>query len=114
MNIVVLRGRLAAVARSRTLPSGMVIAELDLTTEAVGTDRTSVPVVVQHPAPAVLGLAEGSEVIVVGAVRRRFFRAAGATASRTEVVAATVVPAGRTRQVRTALERAVGAIQPSS
>jgi single-strand DNA-binding protein len=114
MNIVVLRGRLTAAPRERTIPSGLVLAELDVATESLGGDRTNVPVVVLQPRAHVLGLAEGTEVVVVGTVRRRFFRAAGATASRTEVVAASVVPSGRKRQVRTLLERAVRTIQPSS
>lgn len=114
MNIVVLRGRLAAAPRPRTLPSGSVVAQLDVTTELAGTDRTSVPVVVEDPAVQVLGLAEGTEVVVVGIVRRRFFRAGGATTSRTEVIAASLVPAGRGRQVRTVLERAVRTITPAS
>jgi single-strand DNA-binding protein len=114
MNTVVLRGRLAAAPRTRTLPSGRVIAQIDLTTELAGGDRTSVPVVVEDPPPTLLLLAEGSEALVVGAVRRRFFRAAGATSSRTEVIAACVVPVSRTRQVRTALQRAGRSIQPSS
>lgn len=114
MNVVVLRGRLAAVPRPRALPSGSVVAQIDLTTEVAGGARTSVPVVVEDPLPNVLGLTEGSEVVVVGTVRRRFFRSAGATASRTEVIAASLVPTGKRRQVRTALERAVRTIQASS
>ncbi|MCU0273381.1 MAG: hypothetical protein MUE34_09120 [Acidimicrobiales bacterium] len=114
MNVVVLRGRLATAPRPRTLPSGSVLAQIDVTTELFGTERTSVPVVVEDPSPNVLDLVVGTEVVVVGTVRRRFFRAAGTTASRTEVIAASLVPVGRGRQVRTVLERAVRTIQPSS
>lgn len=110
MNTVVLRGRLSAPPRPRTLPSGRLIAALDLATDATTGERTSVPVVVMDPPPALLGFAVGSELVVVGEVRRRFFRSGGATVSRTEVVAAAVVPAGRTRQVRTALQRAARSI----
>jgi hypothetical protein len=36
-------------------------------------------------------VAEGDQVTVVGSVQRRFFRSAGSTQSRTELVASTVV-----------------------
>ena len=45
----------------------------------------------------------GDEVVVVGRARRRFFRAGGATASRTEVVAAQVCPVRAPARVRAAL-----------
>jgi hypothetical protein len=47
---------------------------------------------------------------VQGAVRRRFFRSAGGTQSRTEVVAEVVLAAGDRRKVTRALERARSAI----
>jgi single-strand DNA-binding protein len=43
-------------------------------------------------------------VVVVGRVRRRFYRAGGATQSRTEVVADVVVPARHTKRAKAALE----------
>ena len=45
-------------------------------------------------------------VVVVGQVRRRFFRAGGVTQSRTEVVASYIVGARRASDVRKALQRA--------
>jgi single-strand DNA-binding protein len=45
------------------------------------------------------------EVIVVGTVRRRFFRAGGATQSRTEVVADRIVPTRRTKDVQRSLDQ---------
>ena len=49
--------------------------------------------------------ASGDEVVVLGAVRRRFFRTAGGTQSRTEVVAAEVLAASAKRKVQRALQR---------
>ena len=48
----------------------------------------------------------GDEVVVVGRVRRRFFRAGGATASRVEVEAEVVARARDRRRVQAALRRA--------
>jgi single-strand DNA-binding protein len=49
----------------------------------------------------------GDEVVVTGRVRRRFFRAGGVTASRTEVVADTLTRASQTRRAAAAVERAL-------
>ena len=43
------------------------------------------------------------QVIVVGRVRRRFFRAGGGTQSRTEVVAEAVVATRQAKRARSAL-----------
>lgn len=84
-NLVVLNGALAADPRRRELPSGTEIAEFDLTTRG-SSGTVSVPI--SWPSPPALAelLHAGDEVMVVGTVRRRFFRAGGTTASRTEVV----------------------------
>ena len=44
-----------------------------------------------------------AELVVVGRVRRRFFRTAARTESRTEVVAEVVVPVRQAKRVRAAL-----------
>jgi len=46
-------------------------------------------------------------VVVVGVVRRRFFRAGGATQSRTEVLAEKVVRTSRTRAAQKLIEGVV-------
>jgi single-strand DNA-binding protein len=105
-NLVVLRGTLAAEARLRELPSGTAIAQFDVTTrDDAGTQ--SVPVAWFDPPPSVAELEGGAELVVVGAVRRRFYRAGGVTQSRTEVVAERVVASRRGRDVRRALDAAV-------
>ena len=63
------------------------------------------------PTAAAASWEAGQAVVVVGHVRRRFFRAGGATQSRTEVVAERV-RAGRAspRRRSRAVESAVGAM----
>lgn len=85
-NMVVLRGILATEPIERTLGSGMFVLQWDVTTKANGVTRV-VPVQWDDPPRPILGFDEGDEVVLVGEVRRRFFRAAGATMSRTEVLA---------------------------
>ena len=57
------------------------------------------------------GLEVGSEVVVWGRVRRRFFRVAGLTQSRTEVVAARVVRATSRSQVQAVMTRVVAGLR---
>ena len=51
------------------------------------------------PPPQGLTVALGEGIVVVGKVARRFFRAGGATQSRTEVVADEVIAATNRRRV---------------
>jgi single-strand DNA-binding protein len=104
LNLAVIRGRLSSDPVDRTLPSGdlLVAYEVSITRPDAATE--SVPVVLIGGRPPA-GLVAGDEVVVVGRVRRRFFRAGGGTASRTEIVADQLVPARR----RTAVLRAIGA-----
>ena len=102
-NVVLLRGRVSSEPRVRELPSGSVIVNLEVTT-VVDETSVSVPVVVEA---ATVECAAGDEVVVVGTVRRRFFRAGGATQSRTEVLADKVVRASRTRAAQKLVESIV-------
>lgn len=112
-NLVVLRGTLAGDPRTRELPSGSVITQFDITTRDDGGTQ-SVPVA-WFDAPATgRDLAAGTDVVVVGSVRRRFFKAAGATQSRTEVVAERIVAARRGREVQRLLGSARGLLDPVS
>ena len=103
-NLVMLHGTLSSDPRSRTLPSGDELIAYEVTTD-IGDERLSVPVVWFSPrrTPA---LAAGHDVVALGAVRRRFYRAGGASASRTEVVAEVVARSG-TRSA----DRAVDAVR---
>jgi single-strand DNA-binding protein len=109
-NIAVIRGSIRAEPVSRELPGGGVVVQFDIatTTESDGRQlAVSVPIAWNDPRPTQLGvLAAGSAVLVVGTVRRRFFRVGGATQSRTEVVADAVVPMRQHKRVVTALRGA--------
>ena len=102
-NVVLLRGRVSSAPRVRELPSGSAIVNLEVTT-VVDDVSISVPVVVES---ATVECVAGDEVVVVGTVRRRFFRAGGATQSRTEVLAEKVVRASRTRAAQKLIEGVV-------
>ena len=98
MNIVVIEGRLSSEPRERELPSGSTLHAYEVSTRSDGVTR-SVPVVwVDASRPP--KVTDGDEVVVVGAVRRRFFRAGGTVASRTEVEAEVVARAGSGRAAR--------------
>ena len=84
MNVVALCGHLSSQPVIRELQSGSVVMGLELTTR-VEEAGISVPLAWFDP-PADLELAAGDEIMALGTVRRRFFRAGGATQSRTEVV----------------------------
>jgi single-strand DNA-binding protein len=105
-NVVVLRGTLVADPRPRELPSGSVLIQFDVTTrDDSGTH--SVPVAWFEPPSSGVPVAAGDDIVVIGSVRRRFFRAGGATQSRTEVVAEQVLSARRGRQV----DRSLGVVR---
>jgi single-strand DNA-binding protein len=89
-----------------------VLVELDVTTRGEG-GSSSVPVAWFDPGPLADSLQQGDGVVVVGHVRRRFFRSGGATQSRTEVVAQLVVSASRRAQVARILDDVVAAFEPS-
>ncbi len=105
-NIVVLVGRLARPPQLRRLPSGDSLVEYQLTVPRAGSRAETVPVVWEAPPASAVDHATDAEVVVVGRVRRRFFRAGGATGSRTEVVAETVMATRHARRVAAALEAA--------
>ena len=102
VNAAILRGIVSSTPRRRELPSGSVVDQLEVTTRWGDAPASSVPVAWFD---ATTELAADDEVVVIGTVQRRFFRAGGATASRTEVVADRVIRASRRRDV----ERAVAA-----
>jgi single-strand DNA-binding protein len=110
-NHAVLRGRISSAPDSRQLPSGSVVVQFDVSACDPDGHRVSVPVSWADPPAARRDeLAPDLEVVVVGWVRRRFFRANGSTQSRTEVVATDVVPARRRRTVAGAIGRVVDAL----
>lgn len=105
MNIVILRGVLSSEPVQRELPSGSTLWSLEVTTSSPD-GSLSVPVVWFDPRarPAV---GAGDAVVVVGSVRRRFFRSGASTQSRTEVVAAEVVPERPASRSRRTIDKAL-------
>lgn len=97
INEVAVAGRLSRPAEQRVLPSGGSLVSLEVTVPRAAGPNETVPVSWADAPAWSVTLDVGQEVLVVGRVRRRFFRAGGATQSRTEVVAHRVVrlPAGR-------------------
>jgi single-strand DNA-binding protein len=102
-NLAVLVGILSRDPEFRTLPSGNEVVGLELTVRRAGTPAESVPVAWHLPPAWVLDLDAGEELVVVGRVQRRFFKAGGITQSRTEVIATDVVPSRK----RAAAARAI-------
>ena len=106
MNIVLLRGTLSSDPVTRVLPSEERVCSLEVTTHPISGPASSAPVSWMNP-PDDVGLVKGDEVVVTGVVNRRFFRTAGGTQSRTEVVAAQVLRSSDKRRVAAAIKKAV-------
>lgn len=98
VNVAVVRGHLTSPPDIRTLPSGRTLALLQITTRPA-SEALSVPVALWDPPAWIEDLDAGVELVAVGAVRRRFFRAGAATASRVELEATAVARAGDRRRV---------------
>jgi single-strand DNA-binding protein len=111
LNVAILRGTCSSPAEVRVLPSTQALAQLQITTRIDGR-ALSVPVSVLEPPAWVEALDAGDEVVVVGHVRRRFFRAGGATGSRVEVEAEIVARARDRRRLRT-VERRIEEVMES-
>jgi single-strand DNA-binding protein len=108
VNITIVQGSLSRPPELRSLPSGDLLVAYEVTVPASeGRRAESVPVVWLAAPPSASGLEADTEVVVIGRVRRRFFRAGGGTQSRTEVVADQVVPA---RQAKRVARLVVGAL----
>ncbi len=97
MNVVVLHGVLSRPAQRRVLPSGDELVAYEVTTRQSDGQADTVPVV-WPGAPSTAEWEAGEAVVVSGRIRRRYYRASGATQSRTEVVADQVVPAAQRRR----------------
>jgi single-strand DNA-binding protein len=108
MNLVILRGALSRPPEARDLRSGDVVVSYDVTVRGrEGVPAESVPVVWFAPPAGSADLEPETEVVVVGRVRRRFFKAGGSTQSRTEVVADKVIPARRAKAAQRAVTDAL-------
>jgi single-strand DNA-binding protein len=111
VNLSVVVGALSSAPTARTLPSGDQLVSLEVTVRPAEGRADTVPVAWPDAPASCLAWDAGQPVTVVGRVRRRFFRAGGATASRTEVVAERVVPGATGARVRKVVARAVEQLQ---
>jgi single-strand DNA-binding protein len=111
LNLAVVRGEVSSPPDVRVLPSEAVLVQLQVTTR-LESETLSTPIAVWNPAAWVEELEPGTEIVVVGRIRRRFFRAAGATASRVELEADVVARATDRRRVRAALRKVNAALEP--
>src|SRR3954452_21932025 len=109
VNLAVVRCTVSSPPDVRVLPSDTVLAQLQLATR-LESETLSLPGAVWNPAQWVEALEPGGEVVVLGRVRRRFFKGAGGAASRVEVEADVVARAGHRRRGEAALRRAPGAL----
>jgi single-strand DNA-binding protein len=87
------------------------VLQLELTVPRLEEKAESVPVVWFDAPPRAMNLDVDQEVLVVGRVRRRFFRSGGATQSRTEVVAEEVLPTRMVKKVAAAINQARFALE---
>ncbi|MBV9254920.1 MAG: single-stranded DNA-binding protein [Actinobacteria bacterium] len=106
MNVVALAGRLSRPAVEKVLDSGDRLVALEVTIRPEEGKTETVPVVWFGAPASAAALDVEQPVVVVGRVRRRFFRAGERTQSRTEVVADAVVPATQRKRVETVLRKA--------
>jgi single-strand DNA-binding protein len=111
-NVVVLEGVLSKPVEVRSLPSGTTLAVVTVRVRADDGPARSLAVTVWDPADAVVALEAGEAVLVVGHVVRRFWGGPAGRASRTEVVADTVVPSTDRRRRRRALEQVARHVAP--
>lgn len=88
LDLAVIVGTLSSDPVEQSLPSGSRLLRYEVTVrDRVPADTVPVSWVDPRRPPA---LAAGDRVVVVGRVRRRFFRAGGVTRSATEVLATSV------------------------
>ncbi len=110
MNVVIIKGVLSRAPEVRELPSGDRLGQFEVTVRDPQRPTASVPVAWFDPPARAVALAAGTEVVVTGEVRRRFFRTAAGTGSRTEVVASRVIPVTQRKRVATAVAGAIEAL----
>jgi single-strand DNA-binding protein len=108
MNVVFLQGRLSSDPVLRDLASGSRLLSLEVSTPT--DDGTATVPVAWFDPPAIPDWGAGVDVVVRGVVKRRFYRSAGGTQSRTEVVADEVCEVAKRRQAQRLLERTVNVL----
>jgi single-stranded DNA-binding protein len=109
-NLTVLVGTLSRAPERRPLPSGDTVLSLEVSVHPDDGPAESVNVAWYGAPVAAERWLPGEQVLVTGRTRRRFFRVAGVTQSRTEVVATVALPTRRAAAARSALEAAAGEV----
>ena len=111
LNLAVLRGHLSRVPDEVPLASGDLLVRYEVTVPRADERADTVPVVAVRPPAHARGLEAGTEVLVVGRTRRRFWSAGGATRSQVEVLATEVVAVRRRAGATRALGRALATLE---
>jgi len=111
LNLAVLRGHLSRAPEEVALASGDLLVRYEVTVPRADDRADTVPVVAVSPPAHARGLDPGTEVVVVGRTRRRFWSAGGATRAQVEVLATDVVPARRKAGRTRALARALATLE---
>jgi len=111
INLAVVRGHCSSPPEIRVLESGRTLAVVQVTARPSEGAAVSVPVVSWDPPAWVERLEAGDEVVVVGRVRRRFYRSDGGAASKVEIEADVLARGTDRRRVGVALRRAQEAIE---
>ncbi len=104
LNLATVIGELSSAVRVTELPSGDRLFHYEVRAR-IADLTTSVPVVWLNPPARTRMLDEGTRVVVVGHVHRRFHRVGATTVSRTELRATRVVPTTRKVEVERLLQR---------
>ncbi len=108
-NLVVIIGTLSSDPVVRELPSGDQLVQYEVTT-TLESGTITVPVVWFTSDGTLPGGTADARVAILGAVRRRFYRANGRTQSSTEVVASRIVVGADKRATSRLLAAATRAI----
>ena len=112
-NVSILAGSLIRPPELRELASGTTLLGVDVRLPGADGPTESVPVVWADPPAAAAAWSAGDDVVVLGRVRRRFFRAGGTTQSRTEVVATDAVLARQRARAARLLDQARALLEPA-
>jgi len=107
LNLATVVGTVSSDPIHKELPSGSVLIGFSVSVRTAATPAaTSLPVVWFDPPAKAAPIERGTNVVVVGRLARRFFRAGGQTQSRTELVAERVEPVRRKATCRRLLDAA--------
>ena len=105
VNVGLVVGACSAVPEVRVLESGSRVASLAVRCPAPDGRATSVPVTVWDPPAWVAELEPGDQVVVVGSLRRRFYRGSAGVGSRVDLESTGISRARDGRRVRALLAR---------